>query len=73
MFGTRITPIPVSLDGRPHSVSLPLEIVTATASPGSRFELQLVAQSTLYNAHPQGGSVSFSNVQVSLPTIKVGR
>jgi hypothetical protein len=37
----------------------------------ARFELQLVAQSTLYNTHAQGGWVSFSNVRVSLPTIRV--
>jgi ABC-2 type transport system ATP-binding protein len=72
VLGNQITPIPVNLDGRSHSVSVPLEIVTATARRGSRFALQLVAQSTLYNAHPQGGSVTFSNVKVSLPAVKLG-
>jgi ABC-2 type transport system ATP-binding protein len=73
VLGNQITPIPVNLDGRSHSVRLPLEIVTATATPGSRFALQLVAQSTLYNTHPLGGSVTFSNVKISLPTGNVGR
>ncbi len=70
VLGNQITPIEVNLDGAEHSVSLPLEIVTATALRGSRFALQLVAQSTLYNTHPQGGSVTFSHVKVSLPEVK---
>jgi ABC-2 type transport system ATP-binding protein len=72
VLGNQITPIPVNLDGRSHSVTVPLEIVTATARRGARFALQLVAQSTLYNAHPQGGSATFSHVKVSLPTVKLG-
>ncbi len=71
VLGNQITPIEVNLDGATHSVRLPLEIVTATALRSSRFALQLVAQSTLYNTHPQGGSVTFSNVKVSLPMVKL--
>jgi ABC-2 type transport system ATP-binding protein len=70
VLGNQITAIPVALTGQMHSVTLPLEMVTATATHGSRLVLQLVAQSTLYNAHPQGGSVTFSNVHVSLPVVK---
>jgi hypothetical protein len=29
-----------------------------------------VAQSVLYNTHPQGGSIAFSGVRVSLPLVK---
>jgi hypothetical protein len=67
VLGNQITPIPVNLDGRSHAVDLPLETMTATATARSHFELQLVAQSTLYNTHPLGGSVSFSDVRISLP------
>jgi ABC-2 type transport system ATP-binding protein len=73
VLGNQITPIEVNLDGATHAASLPLEIVTATARPGSRFALQLVAQSVLYDTHPQGGSVTFSNVKVSLPSVKLAR
>jgi ABC-2 type transport system ATP-binding protein len=71
VLGNQITPIEVNLDGATHSVSLPLEIVTATALHRSRFALQLVAQSVLYNTHPQGGSITFTNVRVSLPTVRL--
>jgi ABC-2 type transport system ATP-binding protein len=70
VLGNQITPIPVTLDGASHSVRLPLEIVAATATHSSDFALQLVAQSTLYNTHPQGGSVAFSNVKVALPVAR---
>jgi hypothetical protein len=70
VLDNQITPTVVRLDGRRHSVSLPLEIITATAGRDSSFALQLVAQSVLYNAHPQGGSITFSNVRVSVPLVR---
>jgi ABC-2 type transport system ATP-binding protein len=70
VLGNQITPIPVTLNGRSQTASVPLEIVTATARPGSRFVLALVAQRTLYDTHPLGGSVTFANVRVSLPTVR---
>jgi ABC-2 type transport system ATP-binding protein len=73
VLGNQITPIPVTLNGRSHSIHLPLEIVTATALPSSHFVLQLVAQSVLYNTHPQGGSIRFSDVRLSVPMVKPGR
>lgn len=72
VLGNQITPIQATLDGHTHSVSLPLEIVTATTTPSSQFVLQLVSQSVIYNAHPQGGSISFFDVKVSLPVVKAG-
>lgn len=72
VLDNQITPIVVRLDGRTHSVNLPLEIITATAGHSSRFTVQLVAQSVLYNTHPQGGSITFSNVRVSVPLVRLG-
>jgi ABC-2 type transport system ATP-binding protein len=69
VLGNQITPIPVILDGQPHSVSQPLEIVTAAAKPGETFTLQLVAFSTAYNVQRSGGAVTFSKVHVELPTV----
>jgi ABC-2 type transport system ATP-binding protein len=71
VLGNQITPIVADLNGVRHSTSLPLEIVTATALHSSRFALQLVAQSKLYDTHAQGGSITFSNVKVSLPIVKL--
>jgi ABC-2 type transport system ATP-binding protein len=67
VLGNQITPLPVTLDGATHSLSLPLEMIAATAKRSSRFTLQLVAQSKLYETHPQGGSIRFTKVNVTLP------
>jgi ABC-2 type transport system ATP-binding protein len=69
VLGNQITPIPVTLDGQPHSVSQPLEIVTAAAKPGETFTVQLVAFSTAYNVQRSGGAVTFSKIHVELPTV----
>jgi hypothetical protein len=34
--------------------------------------LQLVAQGVLYNTHPHGRSITFSNVRVSVPLVRLG-
>jgi ABC-2 type transport system ATP-binding protein len=70
VLGNQITPVPVTLDGHQHTVSQPLEIIAASGGSGSRFTLQLVAQSTAYNLHPLGGSVRFLRVQIRLPVVK---
>jgi ABC-2 type transport system ATP-binding protein len=72
VLGNQITPLPVTLDGKSHSLSLPLEMVAATAKHSSRFTLQLVADSKLYDTHPAGGSVTFSKVHVTLPGVQAG-
>jgi ABC-2 type transport system ATP-binding protein len=69
VLGNQITPIPVTLDGQPHTVSQPLEIVSATAKAGETFTLQLVAFSTAYNVQRSGGAIDFSHVHVELPTV----
>ncbi len=69
VLGNQITPIKVVLDGRQHTVRTPLEIVIAYAPRGSRFTVQLVAQSSQYNTFPAGGSVTFSKISVTLPTV----
>ncbi|MDQ6606290.1 MAG: peptidase S15, partial [Actinomycetota bacterium] len=41
VLGNQITPIPATLDGHSHSVGLPLEMITATATHHARLTLQL--------------------------------
>ena len=65
-----VTPVPLHLDGRRRTVSLPLEIVSAAAPSTARFTLQLTAQSSQYDARPAGGSVTFSRIRIALPTVR---
>ena len=67
VLGNQITPIPVKLDGRTHTVTQKLEPVAATTHAGSSFVLQVVAQSTAYNLFPKGGKVALRKVSVTLP------
>jgi ABC-2 type transport system ATP-binding protein len=68
VVGNQITPIDVTLDGKPHTVSVPLEVIAFTARAGSRLTLQLVATTTAYAQPRLGGSIEFTGVDLSLPT-----
>ena len=68
VVGNQITPIKVTLDGKPHTVSVPLEVIAFTARAGSRLTLQLVATTTAYAQPRLGGTIEFTGIDVSLPT-----
>jgi ABC-2 type transport system ATP-binding protein len=68
VVNNQITPIPVVLDGRTHSLVIPLETIAYTATAGTSLELQLVATTVAYVTPRLGGVVHFSHVTVSLPT-----
>jgi ABC-2 type transport system ATP-binding protein len=69
VVNNQITPIPVTLDGRTHSLTIPMETIGYTATSGTSLELQLVATTVAYITPRLGGSVTFSHVKVSLPTV----
>jgi ABC-2 type transport system ATP-binding protein len=71
VLGNQATPIAVNLDGADHTSTVPLEIVSAHAARGQTFTVQLTAQSSLYDTFPTGGSLSFSRLAVSLPTVRL--
>ena len=58
VVNNQITPIPVTLDGRPHTVRVPLETIGYTASAGASLELQLVATTVVYITPRLGRTVS---------------
>ena len=68
VVGNQITPVPVTLDGRSHTVTIPMETVAYTATPGTRLELQLVSTTVAYATPRLGGSVDFTGIRVVLPT-----
>jgi len=69
VLGNQVTPIEVTLDGRSHTASVPLEMIAFTGRPGAHIELQLVATTVAYAAPRLGGSVDFSRVHISLPVV----
>jgi ABC-2 type transport system ATP-binding protein len=67
VLGNIATPIPIVLDGLPHSLSRSLEMVAARAPAGGGYRLQLTPSSTLYDLQRSAGVVNFSAVNLSLP------
>ncbi len=67
VLGNQVTPIAVTLDGRPHTTTVPLEMVVFTGTPQSHLELQLVASTVTYGKPRFGGSVEFTRAQLALP------
>ena len=70
VLGNQITPIDVTLDGKSHTTTVPLEMVAFTTKPGSLLTLQLVATTTAY-AQPRlhDRTVHFTSISVELPTV----
>jgi len=69
VLGNQITPIPVTLDGATHTVTRPLEVVSAETKPGESFTVQIVASTTAYDVQRPGGVLTLSSVHVALPTV----
>lgn len=70
VLGNQITPIPLRLNGKPQTVRLPIEAVSASLKKGQRLTLQIVAQSADYNVFPKKATVTFSKVKVAMPVVK---
>ncbi len=70
VLNNQITPIPVTLNGRSHTVTVPLETVGYTATAGTSLDLQLVATTVAYVTPRLGGTIEFARVTVVLPTVK---
>jgi ABC-2 type transport system ATP-binding protein len=68
VLGNQVTPIPVTLDGQTHTVTIPLEMVAATLNPGETVTLQLVASAASYETIWSIGELNVSNIALSLPT-----
>ncbi|WP_308214999.1 S15 peptidase family protein [Mycolicibacterium arabiense] len=69
VLGNQVTPIPVTLDGQSHTVTIPLEQVAHTLSAGQTLTLQVVASTANYENFGSFGVLNVANLGVSLPTI----
>ncbi|SEH73110.1 ABC-2 type transport system ATP-binding protein [Mycolicibacterium rutilum] len=69
VLGSLITPVPVTLDGKTHTVTVSLEPVAHTLRPDESVTLQLVSSSGTYERIlPSLGVLNIEGVGVSLPT-----
>ena len=69
VLGNQITPIEVTLDGKPHTTTTPLEIISYAFTAGAGVTLQLVATTDAYAVPALGGKITFSAIHIDLPTV----
>ncbi|MDA4110206.1 CocE/NonD family hydrolase [Mycolicibacterium holsaticum] len=68
VLGNQVTPIPVTLDGKTHTVKISLEPVAHTLAPGQTVTVQIVASAVTYQAIWTLGEVRISDITLTLPT-----
>ena len=66
VVGNQATPIPITLDGEEHELSLPLERI-ASRSPKGGYSLQIVPQTSVYDGQRAAGLVNFRSIEITLP------
>lgn len=72
VIGNVVTPIPVTLDGKEHTVTIPMEAVAYTLEPGHTATVQITSSATPFLNFTQFGVIDISGVEVSLPTVGPG-
>jgi ABC-2 type transport system ATP-binding protein len=72
VIGNVVTPIPVTLDGKEHTVTIPMEAVAYTLEPGHTATVQITSSATPFLNFTQFGAINISGVEVSLPTAGPG-
>jgi ABC-2 type transport system ATP-binding protein len=72
VLGNQVTPLPVTLDGQSHSLTIPLEGIAADAGPGSTYTLQITDGTSVYFAARASGLVNLTKISVSIPTVAAG-
>ena len=68
MVGNQATPIPVTLDGQPHTITRPLEAIAASAPAGAHYTLQIIGGTQLYGPVRGAAAITFSAIKLTLPT-----
>lgn len=71
VVGNIVTPIPVSLDGRSHQITVPVPLndVAYTYGPSDSLSLQITSSATQFENFTAFGAVNISNVKLSIPTV----
>lgn len=70
VVGNQVTPIPLVLDGKRHTVTRDLDPIAATAAKGTRYTLQLVSSSKVWAPQRGTGTIDVARARLVLPTVK---
>ncbi|MDG4663657.1 CocE/NonD family hydrolase [Mycobacterium sp. 236(2023)] len=69
VLGNHVIPVPVTLDGGTHTVTVPMELVAHTLAPGQSVTVQVVASAINFLNFYSWGAISVEEMSVSLPTL----
>jgi len=70
VLGNQVTPIPLEIDGKTHSVTRPLEAIAQTLRPGHSITLQITSSATNWGPQRSTGLVDFKKIKIRLPVVK---
>ncbi|MBO0909953.1 alpha/beta hydrolase [Arthrobacter sunyaminii] len=68
VLGNQVTPVPLILDGRERTVTVPLEEVSYTVTSASRLVLQVTPATSVY-ALPKATALTSFTASVTVPTV----
>jgi ABC-2 type transport system ATP-binding protein len=71
VVGDQVAPVPVTLDGRQRSITVPFNIanVAYTVQPGDKLTLQLTSSALVFASISAFGVVNVSDIAVTLPIV----
>ena len=71
VVGDEVAPIPVTLDARQHSITVPFTIanVAYTVQPGDKLTLQLTSSALVFASISAFGSINVSDIAVTVPIV----
>jgi ABC-2 type transport system ATP-binding protein len=72
VVGNQVTPIPLQLDGKRHTVSRVLTPIAASAVKGTRYTLQIVSSSKVWAPQRGTGTIHVSMAGLTLPVVEAG-
>jgi ABC-2 type transport system ATP-binding protein len=69
VVGNQVTPIPVTLDGKRHTVTRDLDPIAASAPKGTTYQLQIISSSKVWVIQRAAGTLDVSRAKLVLPTV----
>lgn len=67
VLGNNVTPIPVMLDGRERSVTIPMEDIAYSVDADDTLTLQITSSAVNYENFTTAGLINISGIEISLP------
>jgi ABC-2 type transport system ATP-binding protein len=70
VVGNQVTPIPLVLDGKRHTVTRALAPIAASATKGTKYVLQVISSSKVWAPQRAKGTVQVTRAKLVLPTAR---